>query len=197
MEAENSQLDRQSLLMMYAADELPADQRIALEAQLATDTALAGELQQIRSAMESSESSIKQLDSTQRLPSNEGVAVRRVQREIQQWTVDRLRAVAAPEKRKLVIPWWSYPAAAAAIVIISFLVWSSRQEVGPVEPAKSMAADQLYLEDKDDALANRLDATFDSDSTVALAVDDSIQPQGESDESGAFFLATPREELTQ
>jgi len=195
MEAETSQLDRQSLLMLYAADELPADQRIALEAQLATDAEMASELQQIRGAMESTEGSIKQLDGMQRLPSNEGVAVRRAARAMQQWTVDRLRSVSEPEKRKLVIPWWSYPAAAAAIVIVSFLVWSSHQEVGPVGPAKNMTSDQLYAEDKEDVLANRLDATFDTDSTVALALDDSVQTGSEADDGGAFFLL-PREELT-
>src|SRR6185369_4629459 len=48
---------------------------------------------------------------------------------------DRIRATPPAQKKGLPLPWWSYPAAVAASLIIAFLVWSSRQPVtGQLDP---------------------------------------------------------------
>jgi hypothetical protein len=50
--------------------------------------------------------------------------VRRVVRAMRQWQAGRVaRPAPAPAKPGLLYPWWAYPLAAAASIVIAFLVW--------------------------------------------------------------------------
>src|SRR5689334_6487595 len=123
------QLDREALILAYASDELPDAQKAAFEAQLKSDPSLAAELTRVREALNVVSLSLAQFDTMQRAPVQDAVAVRRASRAIGQWTIDRLRPKEAAPTQQFAMPWWIYPSAAAAIVVISFLIWSGRQNV--------------------------------------------------------------------
>jgi hypothetical protein len=120
------------MLVLYLAGELANGEKTALEKRLAAEPKLAAELDRLRAAQAFCNGAISHGDQTARLPVSEGVAVRRVSRAMQQWQVDRVRAMPPVKKKGLPLPWWCYPAAAAAAIIVGFLIWSSRQPIGPV-----------------------------------------------------------------
>jgi hypothetical protein len=123
-----NELDSDSLLVMYIAGELTNGDKAAFERRLANEPALAAELQRVREAQAFCADSIATVDTHGKLPVSEGVAIRRVSRAIQQWQVDRIRSASPTQKKGLLFPWWSYPVAVAASLIIAFLVWSLRQQ---------------------------------------------------------------------
>jgi hypothetical protein len=189
---DQSNLDREALLMLYAAGEMPPARRAEFEAQLATDVALAAELQQVREGMQRCDAALAELDAWQRPPTNDAVAVRRAERAMQQWAVKRLRRPSQRHSAQRRMPWWSYPAAAAAIIVVSFIIWSERQPIQPTEATISLKDEMMMTDDADaDALADRLDEEFARDSE--LAADDT--PAMGGDELGTFFI-NPSEAAT-
>ena len=132
MSGQLNDLDNDSLLVLYISGELANGEKAALERRLANEPALAGELEKLRAAHGFCGEAIAAVDATAKMPVGEGVAVRRVSRAMQQWQVDRIRAAPLTQKKGLPLPWWSYPVAVAASVIIAFLVWSSRQSVNSI-----------------------------------------------------------------
>ena len=135
MSGQLNDLDNDSLLVLYISGELSNGDKAAFERRLAGEPALAAELEKLRAAAAFCFDGLAAADATANLPVGEGVAVRRVSRAMKQWQVDRVVASAAAAKKKgLPLPWWSYPVAVAASVIIAFLVWSSRQSVTNIAP---------------------------------------------------------------
>ena len=185
---EPEQLDREASLMLYASGEMSPEQRVAFEAQLASDAALAADLQRAHEAMGAAEQSIRALDERQRPPVSASVAVRRAERAMQQWAVDRLRAPAGPAKLGRRMPWWSYPVAAAAIVIISFLVWSGRQEVPAIEADRQTQSNIAMA--SAEALAEQLDDEF------ALAGMSAEEQELSEIEGPRTFFINPGEEAS-
>src|SRR2546423_14207733 len=58
--------------------------------------------------------------------------------------------------------WWAYPAAAAACVIIGFLIWSVHQPVvNKLDPGDQVKASLQYQEADAEALADQLETQFD------------------------------------
>src|SRR2546421_13037200 len=98
------------------------------------------------------------LDRATRLPAPESVGVRRVVRAMRQWQALRLAAPKPAEvRRRFRFPVWAYPLAAAASVVIGFLVWWGNTEragrpdayaigvrPGPVVPASSPDSDVAF-----------------------------------------------------
>lgn len=134
MARETEQLDRDAALMLYLADEMTAPDRESFEQRLGAEAALSTELDALRSAQDVSFAALAHGDAARRLPASEGVAARRVSRAIHQWHIGRVRPSSEQRRRGLPLPWWCYPAAAAASIVTAFLVWSSRQEIGPMPP---------------------------------------------------------------
>jgi len=210
MPIESEQLDRDALLMLYAADELSPAQAAELEGQLAADPSLAAQLQRIRDLLSHADDAVRAIDEAQRLPVSTAVAARSAARIMQQWSVDRLRNRVTAEKKVTGVPWWIYPSAAAAVLIVGFLIWSGRQEVpsmpslnptpDSVATAESAPVDGQPTTDPEDLLAAQLSAAIESsNNSIALAVDNSAQASAQADstdDSGAFFLS-PREESSQ
>jgi hypothetical protein len=130
-----------------------------------------------------------ELDRLQRPPVGDGVATRRAMRAMQQWQTSRMSRLRSPAVVKsLPLPWWMYPAAAAAALIIGFLVWSSRQEVGPM-PAPDMVKSHFEDVHADNVeLADNLETWFDP-ARIELAESTATEPP---QDDGAFFL-TPEE----
>ena len=117
--------NNEAILLMYLADELPAEDRADVEQQLASDPVLRAELEELRGAQDSFVSTMERLDADTRLPVSESVAVRRATRMLRQWQVDHVNGAVAEEEpiKELRFPWWSYPLTTAAAVLIAFLVW--------------------------------------------------------------------------
>jgi|SRR5581483_1092081 len=118
-------LDQDSLLMLYSADELSAEQRKRVEQMLSEDPSLRARLDEMLSAQEATRELFKAADAKTPLPAPVSSSVLRVCRAIQQWQVDRLaRPAAHPrERRKL---GWLYASAsvAAALIVTVFVLWS-------------------------------------------------------------------------
>jgi len=117
--------NNEAILLMYLADELPAEDRADVEQQLASDPALRAELDELRGVQESFAGTMERLDVETRLPVSESVAVRRATRMLRQWQVDHVNGAVTEEEpiKELRFPWWSYPLTTAAAVLIAFLVW--------------------------------------------------------------------------
>lgn len=114
-----------ALLLMYLAGELPESDRAEVERMLSVDAGLRDQLEQLREAHRWFSGEMTRDDGSIRLVVSEGAAVRRVGRAMRQWHARRLAAapVATAAPSGLRYPWWAYPLAAAASVIIAFLVW--------------------------------------------------------------------------
>jgi anti-sigma factor RsiW len=143
MSGQLNDLDNDSLLVLYISGELANGEKAAFERRLANEPALAAELEKLRAAQTFCAETIASADATAHMPVGEGVAVRRVSRAMQQWQVDHIRATQTTHKKGLPLPWWSYPVAVAASLIVGFLVWSSRQSVEKLanDPTVNTSAD--------------------------------------------------------
>src|SRR5688572_10614120 len=96
MASESEQHERETTLLMYAADEMSAAERAEFERRLASDPQLAAELQQLRAAQQRVEAGLAELDQQQRPPVSDAVAVRRAARAMQQWQLRRSSLQASP-----------------------------------------------------------------------------------------------------
>jgi anti-sigma factor RsiW len=199
MPTETEQLDQDALLMLYVADELSAEQRAELEGRLAGDPELAAELARLRDARDVCFAALARADGRGRLPMSEGVAVRRVGRAMRQWQVERelARNAAAPAAPRRKLAWWVYPSAAAAAIIVGFLVWSVRQPVGASMPPDPRFADYQVAQDREladwisESLRSRADVQADRE-FFSAAISPS-QLDGSTDLDGVFL----REESEQ
>ena len=114
------------ILLMYLADELPADDRARVEQMLGGDAAMRGRLDELRAAHDGVNGAIGRYDASHPLTGSEGAAVRHVGRMVRNWHADRLARPAPrnlPPPRNLRFPYWSYPLAAAAAVTLAFVTW--------------------------------------------------------------------------
>ena len=116
--------DDEAILMMYVAGELPPADIAEVDRRLAADVGLRRDLDRLRDADHRFTSAMRALDGASRPAVPESSGVRRVKRMIRQWHADRLArqapAVPVPDMR---FPWWAYPLAAAASIVVAFMVW--------------------------------------------------------------------------
>lgn len=116
--------NNEAVLLMYLADELPADDRAEVEQMLQTDANLRAERDHLLQAHRGVMDGIARDDLSLRLPPAD-LTLRRLSRRIRQWEVDQQ----IPEEPELLAsrrwPIWRYPAAAAAAIAIALLVWWS------------------------------------------------------------------------
>ena len=182
MPGENDTFDRDASLLLYATEEMTAEQRAAFEQKLASDPELAAELAELQRAQQLAFSSISELDRQDRPAVSDAVAVRRASRAIQQWQMKRqMRPSASPDAKGLPLPWWMYPAAAAASIVVGFLVWSSRQEVPALQADDQVKRSFEFAQAEEEALADALAESF-----APIEFADSALP-GPHD-VGVFFL---------
>jgi hypothetical protein len=117
-------LSDDELLLLYLAEELPSSDRQALRARLASDAGLGALLEDLRAAQTQCAKGMSQLDATTPLPIPADLAVERVAEAMRQHvagTQVRPRKVMRPAPRQ--VPWWTYPLAAAACLVISVTLW--------------------------------------------------------------------------
>lgn len=187
-------------MMLYVAGEVEPAEREAFEARLAAEPQLAAEVQQLRQALDANAAELSRADAHGRMPVNESVAVRRVSRAIATWLTDRTGAPPLVIKKGLPLPWWSYPTAVAASLIVGFLVWSSRQEVPPFEPSPNAQHGLSMLEqeqaDLADWLVTSLDQTADASTDAEIA--ELLSSSGGADDfDSVYLLPRGREENSQ
>ena len=129
------ELNNESLLLMYLADELPAEDRADLEQMLASNPALQTELETLREAYTGAAEALRSADKRERMPISSNIASRRVGRAVQSWHARRLSMPASQrEGRGLRLPWWAYPlASSAAVVLVIVSWWSMNPDRGPTE----------------------------------------------------------------
>ena len=127
--------NNEAMLLMYLADELPAEDRAEVERMLAVDAGLRADLDRLQGAYNAFAAAVERQDAVSRPPVPESVAVRRVGRAMAQWHARRLATAKQVEPvSTLRYPWWAYPLAAAASIVMAFLVWwgnTDRRVPGP------------------------------------------------------------------
>lgn len=120
-------LDIESALLMYVADELPADARRELEQSLASDAELRRRLEELRAAYAGVHEALTTADAKERLVLPQGTAARRVAQEMRSWHARRLALPRQRAARGGRYPWWTYPLAGAAMITIGLATYWARQ----------------------------------------------------------------------
>lgn len=123
--------NNEAILLMYLADELPASDRVAVEQMLKNDANLAAELESLRRTQAGLEQSLRRADAGQPLPISQQAANRQVMRLVNQWVNQKLAREAAPKPMVIVAHarrWWLYPIAAAAVLLLGFIFFTSYHE---------------------------------------------------------------------
>jgi anti-sigma factor RsiW len=201
MPSQLDNLDRDAAIMLYLAGELDADDRSAYERRIAGDAQLAADVEQVRAAHSAVAGELERADGRTRLPAGESVAVRRVSRSINQWLVDREITPPTPVKRGFVMPWWSYPSSAAAILIIGFLVWSSRQEPAALPPSEAAKAGLSAADAEQQDLADLMTSSLEprSYASVEPELDRLLSAAARPDDiaGGGMGVGMPGEEVAQ
>src|SRR5436853_1082332 len=115
--------NNEAILLMYLADELPPDDRAEVAQKLASDDALRAALERLRAVQDATE---QMLASPERSSVSEETAVRQTLRAMVRYQLEqRQKQVAAIDepRRRLRLPSWTYPFAAAAMLIIAYVAW--------------------------------------------------------------------------
>jgi hypothetical protein len=126
MPSQIQNLDRESLLMLYVADELSAEDRQRVEEMLANDPGLRAQLDELTAAQDVMAGVFSEADANRPLPAPVWSSVRRMSAAMAQWQIDRMAKPAQTlvhHGRKL---GWLYAsgAIAAGIIITIFVLWS-------------------------------------------------------------------------
>ena len=163
--------NNEAVLMMYLADELPAEDRAEVDSQLQNDPQLRDELARLRQA---DQSLIRAVESVQSLPAEsrhhrivQQVTLAMMQQQSRKDERARQSSDSAPARRSLRIPNWVYPIATAAMVLIAFIAYwgftKSGDQVATTDPSPSS------FETAPDAM---IDARY-VDRLEKLSIDDS------------------------
>jgi hypothetical protein len=126
MKPKIEKLDREAMLMLYAAGELSLEQKQRVDAMLAADEAMRHELSQLQGAQAMFNRELSEMDRKDPLPISEAAASRAVSRVIRQRQAEQfakpLKVGELPRRRWLVL---MYPAGiAAAIMAFGIYKWS-------------------------------------------------------------------------
>ena len=119
--------NNEAVLLMYLADELPADDRAEVDSQLLNDPQLRDQLAQLR---QTDQSIASQLNSSPTVPMEsrqnrlvQQVTLAMIQQQARKDEHARQIADNTPARRSLRIPNWAYPIATAAMVLIAFIAY--------------------------------------------------------------------------
>jgi hypothetical protein len=123
--------NNEAVLLMYLAGELPPDDRAEVEQLLASDGALRAELDQLRDV----NADVKQVLASANGPAiSEETAVRQTLRAMVRFQLEQRGKPAASvdePRRRLRVPSWIYPFAAAAMLLIAYVAWWGFTNTGP------------------------------------------------------------------
>jgi len=139
--------NNEAVLLMYLADELPAEERAEVDQLLSTDSSLRAEMESLRQAQGQVMTGLASLDH-EISPQSRAAAIRQVSRAITRWQIEGNKAapVAPAPAHGIRIPWWCYPLTAAAAIIVAFIAWSENRSyiLGPVENPLQTMVQRVY-----------------------------------------------------
>ena len=137
MGSNTNNLDRESLLLLYAADELPLVDRQRVEGMLAKDPALHAQLDELTATQEQVAGMFAEADASRPLPAPVLSSARGVSAAIAQWQVDRMTRPTPMRLHHVKKHGWLYAsgAIAAGIIVTVFVLWS-RVDDGKSQLAK-------------------------------------------------------------
>jgi anti-sigma factor RsiW len=119
MSSQLHQLNNESILLLYLAGELSAEDRADVEQHLAADPQFHEELETLRVAYDGAGESLAAADKSERLVLPEASAARRVGNAVRSWHARRLSMPPAEAQRRgLRFPWWWYVTASAAGLVV-------------------------------------------------------------------------------
>jgi hypothetical protein len=126
-------LDRESILLLYVAGELPADDRASVEGMLAKDVGMRQALEELQSAYAGIECELEAADARERLALPASAAGRRVGMAVRSWHAKRLARPAGAKNGngRYRVPIWAYPVAAAIAVLFGSIFWWGIRDEGP------------------------------------------------------------------
>lgn len=164
------QTDKEGLLLLYIADELSPADRLAVERMLQTDAPLKREYDALVSAnaMLAADAASLEIDQTR---------LDRAIAKTQQAMHDLKPAPSvssAEEPRRLMLPWWTYPVAAAASILVAAAVFMANISPPPIparvvsqpSPVQTPTETPMYITGETYALAEDLAASFDESDHV-------------------------------
>jgi anti-sigma factor RsiW len=140
--------NNEAILLMYLAGELSQEDRDEVEAMLSRDAGMRAALAELTALHAEVNSMIAGVDGATALAGRE-MAIGRVMRSLKQ-AADREPAptqyVNKEPHRTLRIGWWVYPLAAAALFMVSMILWSGNTPVklGPSDPTKIVKGDNEW-----------------------------------------------------
>jgi anti-sigma factor RsiW len=116
--------NNENILLMYLADELPAEDRLEVEQMLRIDGSMRLEFDRLQAAQEVFDNELGMLDELQPLPTRPDAAVRRVGREMRQWAARPRKPITAAGGQARSTPRrWAMPATAAALFALAIGIW--------------------------------------------------------------------------
>jgi hypothetical protein len=169
------ELDKESILLLYLADELSATDRAEVERMLSADAGLQSELERLSAAQSSFESAMATLDA--RPLASESVVTRRIGAAMRQKLAEQVAkpqpAAPAPQRRTR-YPWWAYPTASAAAVLIAMVSYWGHQpdgksnlpahtDQGPMVQIPGDTANRTLATAADDKQVEDLNLNFEND----------------------------------
>jgi hypothetical protein len=142
------QLGNEAVLVMYLAEELPPEDAAEVRQLLESDARLREQLETLRRAHSEFLYGMAILDGTEPPPVAAAVATRDVTRAVERWRIAEAlrRPRLEPSRAGLRYPWWAYPMATAAAVLIAFLAWwgntASTIHIGSSDNGQAMVSGQ-------------------------------------------------------
>ena len=206
MSSQLHQLNNESILLLYLAGELSAEDRQDVEQHLAADPQFREELETLRTAYDGAGEALAAADKSERLKLPEASAARRVGNAVRAWHALRLSMPPAETKRGgLRFPWWWYVTASAAGLVVITVSLSKMlgdrmpMELKPLMPIASNddpssapsdpdvleAFDEAYVElppPESDAVLDEAEDELYALSEPAADVSGIMLPIGEPDE---------------
>ncbi len=114
--------NNEAVLLLYLADELPAEDRAEVELLLQNDAAMRAELERLEVVKAKVFGAMASLDAADRAGS-QSVAIGRVGQAMRQWAELRNRPTMSIDQTPRKFPLWGYPLAAAAMVLLGLGIW--------------------------------------------------------------------------
>jgi hypothetical protein len=116
--------NNEAILLMYLANELPAQDRAEFEQMLASDAALRGELEILRQTQQLAFDALQSLDAMTRPPVSPMLAQKRVFQLFRDWADGRRRPAAMASGLRTQWPWRRISIAAAASLLVGSYIWA-------------------------------------------------------------------------
>jgi len=141
--------NNESVLLMYVADELPAEDRAEVEQMLSTDAGLRRELAKLQGLTDTFTVSMAGLDGMEIPASVQAGAARKVSRLMARQATRAALQPAAEERpadgRRLRIGGWAYPVAVAAVILLAVGWWGRQPTSMPRNEMAHHGGDASHL----------------------------------------------------